>query len=55
MSLRAFRYEATIGPAGKVEVAVPPPPGTLVEVVVLPPAQDEFGDLVHAAISSTDL
>ena len=54
MPLKAFRYETTIGPACKVEVAVPLPAGTLVEVVVLTPAQNEFGDLVRAAESSTD-
>jgi len=54
MSSRAFRYEATIGPSGKIELAVPLPPGTPVEVIVLPPAEDDFGDLVHAASSSTE-
>ena len=53
MNLKAFRYEATIGPTGKLEVAVPLPAGTPVEVVVLPTA-DGFGDFVHAASTSPD-
>jgi len=54
MSLTAFRYEATIGPSGTVEVVVPLPPGTPVEIIVLRPVEGDLDDLVHAATSSTD-
>lgn len=53
MSLKAFRYEATIGPEGKVEISVPLPAGTPVEVVILGPEQDSIDDFLHAAASST--
>jgi hypothetical protein len=52
--MKAFRYDTTIGPQGKVELSVPLPPGTAVEVVVLTPEEDDFHDLVDAAASSTD-
>jgi hypothetical protein len=54
MPLKAFRYETTIGPKGDVEVNVPLPPGTVVEVVVLTAEHDDLSGLVHAAVSSTD-
>lgn len=54
MSLRAFRYEAMIGPGGNIDLNVPLPPGTVVEVVVLTPEADDFSDLVQAAASSLD-
>jgi hypothetical protein len=54
MSHQAYKFDATINPQGKVEVDVPLPPGTSVEVVVLSPGADSFSDLVAAAGSSLD-
>jgi hypothetical protein len=45
----AFKTRAAVGPAGTLEVRVPLPEGTPVEVLVLGPHQDEFSDLVAAA------
>jgi hypothetical protein len=50
----AYKFEAEVRPEGKVELTVPLPPGTRVEVLVLAPGPDEFEDLVDAARSSTD-
>ena len=52
-SLKAFRFNATIGPDGKVQLDVPLPPVTAVEVVVLTFDADGLADLVEAATSST--
>ncbi len=54
MPLRAFQYDTTIGPDGKVELSVPLALGTAVQVVILTPDHDEFDDLVHASVTSTD-
>jgi hypothetical protein len=54
MIQKAFKLEATVGPRGKVEIDVPLPPGTRVEVVVVAPEQEDFADLLRAAGSSTD-
>ena len=54
MTKSAFQFEAKVGPGGKLEVNVPLPLGTTVEVLVLAPEADEFADLVEAASSSTD-
>ena len=54
MSLKAFRYETVIGPTGNIDLNVPLPPGTVVEVVVLTPEPDDCADLVQAAQSSSD-
>jgi uncharacterized membrane protein YgcG len=50
----AYRYEAEVGPDGKLEVHVPLDRGTPVEVVVLMTPSDETSDLVDAARSSFD-
>ncbi len=50
---RAYKFAAQVGPDGKLEVQVPVPPGTPVEVLVLTPDADEFHDLLQAAESST--
>jgi len=52
MDQAAYRYQAQVGPAGKLELQVPLAPGTPVEIVVLPPAADDFSDLVEAAQTS---
>jgi hypothetical protein len=49
MSHNAFKYQAEVGPGGKIEVSVPIPAGTKVEVLVLMPETDDFSDLVAAA------
>jgi len=54
MPLKAFQYDLTTGPNGAVQFSVPLPAGTAVQVVVLTPEHDEFDELVHAAVSSTD-
>ncbi len=54
MPQTAYKFAAKIGTAGKLELTVPVPAGTPVEVVVLTPVLDEFGDLVHAAQTSLD-
>ncbi len=53
MPQKAYRFPAEVQPGGKVEVTLPLPPGSHVEVVVLT-QEDEFQDLVEAAASSTD-
>jgi hypothetical protein len=54
MNQTAYRFSAQVGAAGKLEVIVPVPSGTPVEVVVLAPPSDEFADLVSAAQTSLD-
>jgi hypothetical protein len=54
MSQNAFKYHAEVGPGGKVEVNVPIPHGTKVEVLVLAPEKDDFSDLVNAASANLD-
>ena len=53
MTGNAYRTETTVGPSGKVELNLPLPPGTPVEVIVLVPTVDSFSDLVAAAGSAT--
>lgn len=53
MPQQAYRFDAQVGPDGKLEVQVPVPPGTRVEVLVITPEVDDFSDLVQAAESST--
>lgn len=53
MTGNAFKTDATVGPGGKVEVNLPLPPGTTVEVIVYVPTPDAFSDLVEAAGSVT--
>ena len=54
MTGSAFKSDATVGPGGKVELSLPLPPGTPVEIIVFVPGPDSFDDLVAAAASSTD-
>ena len=49
MMQSAFKTRTEVGPEGTLEVRVPLPEGTPVEVLVLGPRQDEFNDLVMAA------
>lgn len=53
MTGNAIKTAATVGPNGRVELDLPLPPGTSVEVIVFVPAPDDFSDLVRAAASST--
>ena len=54
MSHNAFKFETETGPAGKIELTVPVPEGTRVEVIVVVPTNDDFNGLVASASSSTD-
>lgn len=54
MSHRAFTFTTQVNGEGKVELDVPLPPGTHVEVVVLSPEKDDFESLVEASNSATD-
>ena len=54
MSLQAFKYETETGPAGRIELTVPIPAGTRVEVLVVVSSSADFMDLTAAAGSSTD-
>lgn len=54
MPQTAYKFATQVGAAGKLELTVPVPAGTSVEVVVLAPAADEFADLVRAAQSSLE-
>ncbi|MCI0380300.1 MAG: hypothetical protein L0215_22165 [Gemmataceae bacterium] len=54
MTHNAIRLETNVGPNGKLEVTVPLAPGTPVEVLILAATKDDFGDLLHAANSSTN-
>jgi len=54
MTKSAFQFETKGGPGGKLEINVPLPLGTTVEVLVLAPEAHEFVDLVEAASTSTD-
>jgi hypothetical protein len=54
MVQKAYKVEATVNANGKLELTVPLPPGTPVEIVVLAPDDDRFDDLVQASASSTD-
>jgi hypothetical protein len=53
MTHKAYKFEAQVTAGGKVEVTLPLPPGSRVEVVVLA-EEDDLSDLVDAAASSTD-
>lgn len=52
MTGNAFKAVTTVGPGGKVEVNLPLPQGTPVEVIVFVPARDTFDDLVAATGSA---
>jgi hypothetical protein len=51
--MNAIRLDAVVGVGGKVEVTVPLPVGTAVEVLVRDQDTDDFSDLPAAAGSST--
>ena len=53
MAQQAYKFTVEVGPNGTLELQVPIPAGTHVEVLVLAPETDQFDDLVHAAQSST--
>jgi len=53
MNGSAFKSDATVGPGGKVELNLPLPAGTPVEVFVFVPPPGGFADLVAAAGSAT--
>ncbi len=46
---RAYKLTARVGDSGKLELTLPLPPGSRVEVVVLAEEEDEFADLRRAA------
>jgi hypothetical protein len=52
MTQTAIRLLAEVGEDGKLELKVPIPAGTSVEVVVLTPPGDECDDLLTAAQST---
>jgi hypothetical protein len=54
MPQNAYKFQANIGPEGKLELTVPIAEGTCVEVLVLAPRADDFSDLVAASTSSLD-
>lgn len=54
MTLTTYRFEAEVGADGRLEIVVPMPPGSRVEVLVLGPEHREFDELLAAAGSSTD-
>ena len=54
MPRHAYKFETEVRPGGKVELTVPVPPGSRVEVLVITEELDECDDLVEAAASSTD-
>ena len=49
-----IKMDAVVGQGGKVELTVPLPAGTPVEVLVLDRDSDNFRDLMEAAQSSLD-
>jgi hypothetical protein len=52
MSDTTFRTGTTVGVDGRVEMTVPLPPGTAVEVIVQVPTGDDCRELVQAAQSA---
>ena len=54
MPQQTYKYVTTIGAHGKVELDVPLPPGTPVEVLVLSPNDDYCADLIAATTLSLD-
>jgi hypothetical protein len=54
MTGHAIKANAVVGKNGTVEVTVPLPAGTTVEVMVFAPDRDDGRDLIAAAASSTD-
>ena len=54
MPQTAYKFNAKVGPGGKLDLTIPVPEGTPVEVLVLAPPKDTFEDLLPAATSSTE-
>ena len=54
MPCAAYKFVAEVRAGGKLELNVPIPQGTRVEVLVITQGTDTFEDLVSAASSSTD-
>jgi len=52
MPQTAYKLTARVGEHGRLELTVPVPPGTPVEVVILTPADEHFADLEFAAQTS---
>jgi len=53
MTGSAFKSVGKVGPGGRVEVSLPLPPGTPVEVIVFVPGADDVAELVAASASAT--
>ena len=49
-----IKMDAVVGVGGKVELTIPLPPGTPIEVVVRDPESDDFSDLTVAAQSTLE-
>ena len=47
-----IKLDAVVGAGGRVEVTIPLPPGTPIEIIVREPEADDFRDLTEAAQSS---
>jgi hypothetical protein len=54
MPRSAYKISAEVLSGGKLDLTVPLPAGTTVEVVVLGPEHSLDDELIHAALSSTD-
>jgi hypothetical protein len=54
MPQNAYKLDAKVGPGGKLDLTIPVPEGTPVEVLVLAPSSNAFDDLLAAAASSTE-
>ncbi len=52
MPRQAYKFEAEVRPGGKLELTVPLPEGSRVEVVVITEDEDDFKDLIESARSS---
>jgi hypothetical protein len=51
---QAYKFDARVGVSGRVELTVPVPEGTEIEVVVLTPADGDCSDLIEAAQTSLE-
>jgi hypothetical protein len=54
MEHRAYRFEAEVGEGGKLDLTLPLPRGTRVEVLVLAEETDEFEGLRRAAFETME-
>ena len=50
--MNAIKLDAVVGVGGRLELTIPLPPGTPVEITVRDAATDDFSDLTAAAQSS---